>query len=80
MLHVNYGETAYFFELPTLQNICEQKVASVSIIFFMMNYADVPFHNHGKVLKVHVCELFGTHTDVVDTVLFFPLHEIQIFM
>lgn len=46
----------------------------------MMNYADVPFQNHGKVLKVHVCELFGTHTDVEHIVLFFPLHEIQIYM
>lgn len=80
MIHVNYGEMAYFFELPTLQNICEQKVAYASFIFFMMNYAEVPFQNHAKVLKVHVCELFGSHTNAVDIVLLFPLHEIQIFM
>jgi hypothetical protein len=46
----------------------------------MMNYAEALFQNYAKVLKVHVCELFVTHTDVVDKYLFFLYSEAQIFV
>ncbi|KAL6036843.1 hypothetical protein STEG23_006952 [Scotinomys teguina] len=36
------------------QNICERTVTSESLMFFMMNYAEAPFQNFAKVLKVHV--------------------------
>lgn len=73
-------ETAYFLVLFTLQNICEWTGSFECLVFSMMNYAEALFQNYAKVLKVHVCELFVTHTDVVDKYLFFLYSEAQIFV
>lgn len=73
-------EKAYFLVLFILRNICEWTVTSECLMFSVMNYADAPFQNYAKVLKVHVCELFVTHIDVVDKYLFFLYREAQNFV